>query len=41
MVDGCNILGMNVTNDEINLFYCKYNKSKDGKLRYSEFCDAF
>jgi hypothetical protein len=26
--------------DELDLFFKRYDKNRDGKLRYSEFCDA-
>jgi hypothetical protein len=27
--------------DDLELFFYRYDKDQDGKLRYSEFCDAF
>lgn len=29
------------TNDELELFFSRYDKDRDGKLRFAEFCDAF
>jgi len=29
------------TNDELELFFQRYDKDRDGRLRFSEFCDAF
>lgn len=31
---------MLATYDEIELFVTRYDKDRDGKLRFSEFCDA-
>lgn len=34
-------LGLLATYDEVELFLKRYDKDRDGKLRFSEFCDAF
>jgi len=33
-------IGVFATYDEIDLFFKRYNKGRDGRLRYSEFCDS-
>ena len=34
-------LGLIPTLEELELFFNRYDKDKDGRLRFSEFCDAF
>jgi hypothetical protein len=34
-------IGMLATYDEVELFINRYDKDRDGKLRFAEFCDAF
>lgn len=34
-------LGIYTTYDEIDLFFKRYDKNKDGRLRFTEFSDAF
>ena len=36
-----NQLGMVPSQDEIELFFYRYDKDKDGRLRFTEFCEAF
>jgi hypothetical protein len=36
-----NKLGIVPTQVEIELFFHRYDKDRDGRLRFSEFCDAF
>jgi EF-hand domain pair len=33
-------IGVYASYDELELFFTRYDKNRDGKLRYSEFCDA-
>jgi hypothetical protein len=35
------VFGIFASSDNIDLFMLRYDKDEDGKLRYSEFCDAF
>jgi Ca2+-binding EF-hand superfamily protein len=37
---GLSSLGIYPSYEHLELFMRRYNISKDGKLRYSEFCDA-
>lgn len=39
--EGLNDLGLHVGADELQLFMKRFDKDQDGRLRYSEFCDAF
>ena len=36
-----NQLGIVPNQDELELFFMRYDKDKDGRLRFSEFADAF
>jgi Ca2+-binding EF-hand superfamily protein len=36
-----NKLGIVPTQDEIDLFFHRYDKDRDGRLRFTEFCEAF
>lgn len=36
-----NKLGIVPSQDEIELFFHRYDKDRDGRLRFTEFCDAF
>ena len=33
-------IGIYASYDEIELFFKRYDKNRDGKLRFSEFCDS-
>lgn len=35
------LFGVVPSQDEIDLFFQRYDKDKDGRLRYTEFCDIF
>jgi Ca2+-binding EF-hand superfamily protein len=37
---GLSDIGVFATYDEVDLFFKRYDKDRDGKLRFSEFCDA-
>jgi len=36
-----NNLGIVVNPDELDLVFQRYDKDRDGRLRFAEFCDAF
>jgi len=36
-----NTLGLIPTNQEMDLFFTRYDKDRDGRLRFAEFCQAF
>src|SRR6185437_15853964 len=38
---GLQDIGIYASYDEIDLFFKRYDKNRDGKIRFSEFCDAF
>jgi hypothetical protein len=38
---GLEKLGVYGPRNEINLFFRRYDKNNNGKLKFSEFCDAF
>ena len=38
---GLSNLGIVPTIEELELFFNRYDKDKDGRLRFSEFCNAF
>jgi Ca2+-binding EF-hand superfamily protein len=37
---GLSELGIYASYDDLKLFFKAYDSNKDGKVRYSEFCDA-
>jgi Ca2+-binding EF-hand superfamily protein len=41
IVDSLGSFGIYVNRDDVYLFVKRYDRNNDGKLRYSEFCDAF
>jgi len=41
LVDILNELGLYAHRDDVYLFVRRYDKNSDGRLLYSEFCDAF
>lgn len=41
LVDVLTELGIYANRDNVYLFVRRYDKNSDGRLRYSEFCDAF
>ena len=36
-----NNLGLVPSQDEIELFFQRYDKDRDGRIRFAEFCEAF
>ena len=36
-----NFFNLQVTRQEVGLYMTRYDKDRDGKLRYGEFCDSF
>jgi len=36
-----NEIGVYPSMDELDLFFARYDKNQDGRIRFSEFCDAF
>ena len=41
MQDNLKSLGLNPSYDEVSLFFRRYDLDNDGRLRYSDFCEAF
>jgi Ca2+-binding EF-hand superfamily protein len=39
--DALNDLGLYALKEDVSLFVKRYDRNNDGRLRYSEFCDAF
>lgn len=39
--DGLALFNIYANIDDLKLYFCRYDKDEDGKLRYSEFCDSF
>lgn len=35
------VFNVAVSTKEMHLYMCRYDKDKDGRLKYSEFCDSF
>lgn len=35
------MFGIVPSQDEIDLFFQRYDKNKDGRLHYNEFCEMF
>ncbi len=38
---GLNDIGVHSNNEELDLFFARYDKNQDKIIRFSEFCDAF
>jgi Ca2+-binding EF-hand superfamily protein len=38
---GLNDIGVFPALEELDLFFKRYDKDQDGRIRFSEFCDAF
>lgn len=38
---GLNDIGVFPSHEELDLFFKRYDKDLDGRIRFSEFCDAF
>ena len=39
--ESLSLFGVFASIDDLNLYFSRYDKDEDGKLRYSEFCDSF
>lgn len=40
LIKALNVIGVNFNDDDIILFFQKYDKDENRKLKYSSFCDA-
>jgi Ca2+-binding EF-hand superfamily protein len=39
--EGLTIYGVFTNFEDLGLYFSRYDKDEDGRLRYSEFCDSF